>query len=48
MSRGHGKAAEVASLGFTREYWTGILVGYLAAAVLTSFCLTLAFVRQGF
>jgi hypothetical protein len=43
----YGKAAEVVSLGSTREYWTGILVGYLAA-VLTSVGLTLAFIRHGF
>jgi hypothetical protein len=30
-----------------REYWTAILVGYLAA-VLTSVGLTLALVRHGF
>jgi hypothetical protein len=47
MSRRHGKAAEAASLGSAREYWTGILVAYLAA-VLTSVGLTLAFVRHGF
>jgi hypothetical protein len=47
MSRRYGKAAEAASPGSTREYWTGILVGYLAA-VLTSVGLTLAFVGHGF
>jgi hypothetical protein len=46
MSR-HGTAVEVASLDATHEYWTGILVGYLAA-VLTSVGLTLAFVQHGF
>lgn len=46
-STARGKAAtEAASLGSAREYWTGILIGYLAA-VLTSVGLMLAFLRHG-
>jgi hypothetical protein len=46
MSRPHPKAVEAASLASAREYWTGILVGYVAA-VLTSVGIMLAFVRHG-
>ena len=47
MNKRYGKTVEAASLGSAREYWTGILVGYVAA-VLTSVGLMLAFVRHGF
>jgi hypothetical protein len=47
MNRRHQKTVEAASFGSARDYWTGILVGYVAA-VLTSVGLMLAFVRHGF
>jgi hypothetical protein len=46
MSRRHRRTAETVSLGSDREYWMGLVVGYVAA-VLTSVGLLLAFVRHG-
>jgi hypothetical protein len=38
--------ADDAALGSARDYWTGIVIGYLAA-VLTSVALMLAFMKHG-